>query len=88
MWKYIVGNILLFAGYVQWSPNMGNIWIRKDENNKNKLQLHNLFRLMAAPIKEKTYWYPSQWDINVFTFVSILLFLETTLESYIEKRYS
>lgn len=87
MWKYIVGNIALFAAYIEWSPNMGNIWIRKDENNKNTLQLHNLWRLMIAPLKDKLYWFPKQWDINVFMFVAILLGIEKTIESYMNSRY-
>jgi hypothetical protein len=87
MWKYILGNIALFAAYIELSPNMGNVWIRKDENNIPRLQLHNLLELMKAPLSEKIYWYPKQWDINVFTFVTILFSIEQTFHSYFMDRY-
>ena len=59
-----------FALFVQFSPRMGNIWIRTDSNGTRQLFPSNLFRLMAEPLKLRStvgqnFWSrPALWPIN------------------------
>lgn len=59
-----------FALFVQFSPQMGNIWIRRDSTGTRRLIPGNLFRLMAEPFKitsafGQNFWSrPALWPIN------------------------
>ena len=54
----------LFALYVQFSPKMGNIWIRKDDEGKDVFCPKNLLNLMVEPFTNKQFWYPQNLDMN------------------------
>jgi len=54
----------LFALYVQFSPKMGNIWIRKDDEGKDVFVPKNLLNLMIEPFFNKNLWHPRNLDMN------------------------
>ena len=62
--------LLGFALYVQFSPTMGNIWLRDDHQGLRTFAPHNLLRLMAEPLRVWTpvgraFWcYPQLWIVN------------------------
>lgn len=65
--KYFYGLVCvtaIFSVYVQFSRKMGNIWIRKDDNNINRLVIKNLYNLMIAPFYLKQFWMPCLLSIN------------------------
>jgi len=54
----------LFALYVQFSPKMGNIWIRKDDEGNNVFAPKNLLNLIVEPFFNKNFWHPRNLDMN------------------------
>ncbi len=64
MWFLLVA--LGFAYYVQFSPTMGHIWLRRDDKNQWVFVPANLWHLMCAPLHTVFFWYPPMWSINVF----------------------
>ena len=54
----------LFALYVQFSPKMGNIWIRKDDEGKDVFVPKNLLNLMVEPFFNKQFWNAKNLDMN------------------------
>ena len=54
----------LFALYVQFSPKMGNIWIRKDDEGKDVFCPKNLLNLMVEPFFNKQFWNVKNLDMN------------------------
>jgi hypothetical protein len=67
MWVILV--LLGFAAYVQFSPTMGHIWLRRNDENKWVFVPDNLWNLMCAPLNHLSFWYPSMWIINVFVWL-------------------
>jgi hypothetical protein len=54
----------LFALYVQFSPKMGNIWIRKDDEGNDVFCPKNLLNLMVEPFFNKQFWNVKNLDMN------------------------
>lgn len=54
----------LFALYVQFSPKMGNIWIRKNDEGEDVFVPKNLLNLMVEPFTNKQFWHPRNLDMN------------------------
>lgn len=65
--KYFIGLIvitLIYSLYVQFSKDMGNIWIRKSSNNKNIFCPLNLINLIVAPFHILYFWKQRMLIIN------------------------
>ena len=59
MINYIIATILYIL-YIQFSPSMGNIWIRN-----GVFAPYNIIRLMIVPLYDWNYWSnTSLWIIN------------------------
>jgi hypothetical protein len=54
----------LFALYVQFSPKIGNIWIRKNDEAEDVFVPKNLFKLMGRPLHDTDFWKPENLDMN------------------------
>ena len=52
-------SVLIYGSYVQFSPQMGNVWIRN-----GSFRPINLFRLMVNPFSKSYLWRPSLIDLN------------------------
>ena len=50
---------LIFAGYIQFSPQIGNVWIRN-----GSFRPINLLKFMICPFTKKFIWNPKMWDMN------------------------
>ena len=61
--------ILGYSLYVQFSPNIGNIWYRYDSSGSKVFVFKNLTNMMAEPLKNGTFWRKEKLDLNVFTWV-------------------
>jgi len=76
---------LLYLLYVQFSPQMGNIWWRNDYFSPM-----GGIRLMVYPLKEIQMWYPEFWDINYFIWLLFGLCIYITtfqIHIYLNKEY-
>ena len=69
MWlllKSIGISSLLYAGYVQFNPKLGNIWLRPDDTGKKMFVPSNLINLMKEPINNSFFWETRNLDLNIF----------------------
>jgi len=62
---------LLYAGYVQTNPKLGNIWIRPDDNGKKMFVPINLINLMKEPISNSFFWEIRNLDLNIFVWTGV-----------------
>ena len=59
----IIGYLL----YIQFSPSMGNIWIRN-----NHFVPQNAINLILQPLKDIKMWtFPAMWPINFYIWIAI-----------------
>lgn len=75
----------LFALYVQYNPEMGNIWIRKNDEGEEVFVPRNFLNLIVEPFKNIRFWHPRSWDIN-WVFVTLSSIGLYTLSKNVIKR--
>ena len=68
-------SVFIFAFYVQFNPNIGNIWIRTDSTGKKKLFIQGLLSLMKEPFRNNTFWKIHNWDLNWIIYLIITNYL-------------
>lgn len=56
--------------YIQFSPQMGNIWWRNDYFSPL-----GAFKVIIYPLQESKMWLPEFWDINYFIWLIVGLLL-------------
>ena len=61
----------LYALFVQFDPSMGNIWLRKNDENNTVFCPWNLLNLMIAPLKMCVMWKSGCWLINWFIWIIV-----------------
>jgi len=68
--KLLIGAIICYAIYVQFSDKMGNIWWRTNHQGIKALNLGNLVHTIISPFKPSGFflWKYQFWDINFVTF--------------------
>ena len=64
-------SFVIYALYVQYSPNMGNVWIRKDDKGNQVFVPRNLFNLMVHPLTNTSLWNHNTWSINWVFFICL-----------------
>ncbi len=64
---------IIFSLYVQFSPTMGNIWLRNDSENITRFYPMNLIRLMFYPFVESYFWQYSFLPINFWVYLVVYL---------------
>lgn len=65
----------LFLLYVQFSPQMGNIWWRGDYFSPM-----GAIELMKYPFREPKMWNLEFWDVNYFIWVLVGIFVYTIIK--------
>lgn len=75
-------SIFIFSIYVQLSPSMGNVWIRKNSNNNNILCLNNLVILIFKPFTEWYFWSYKFLLINFWIYLIIILIIVNSIKLY------
>jgi ABC-type antimicrobial peptide transport system permease subunit len=65
----IILTTILYLLYIQFSPQMGNIWWREDHFTPM-----GAIYVMLYPLKEIKIWNIEMWDINYFIWIIIGLF--------------
>lgn len=77
----ILGHILIvftiFSLYVQYSPTMGNIWLRTNSENEQVFCPMNLVELIFSPLYRSYFWHYSLLSINfcIYLLVYMLVYL-------------
>jgi len=68
---YYLFTTIFYLLYIQFSPTMGNIWIRNGH-----FAPYNALRLILYPLIDYKMWvYPSMWGINYFIWIIICYYL-------------
>jgi hypothetical protein len=67
--------LIIFAIYLETSPNLKNIWIRIGADNKKYINLSSLYNFIIQPFYMKELWEPRFWDINYFVGSIITIFI-------------
>ncbi len=81
LYLYFITTIIYLL-YIQFSPSMGNIWIRN-----NSFAPMNAFYLMIHPFKHLYMWtYIDMWAINYLIWISIP-FLFIQLDNWVVTQY-
>jgi hypothetical protein len=78
----IIISLILYSIYIQFSPSMGNIWIRQNHNNENILCLNNLLILIFKPLTEWYFWSINFLSINYWIYLIIILIIFNTYKFY------
>jgi len=73
---------IFYALYIQFSPGLGNIWIRPDSNKKKHFSPYGLINMMKRPFHDKNFWKLNNLHMN-WAFITsssfgIFTFLKTT----------
>jgi len=64
IWLIIV--FVIWIIYLEFSPRLGNIILRPNSKGTTTFTLAGVGALMAKPLTDKTFWYPSFWDLNIY----------------------
>ena len=64
-------SILFFLLYLELSPKIGGIWLRRNSNNDFVICFKGLCNFIMYPFKNIQMWYPENWDINFCMFILI-----------------
>ena len=76
----IIISFILYSIYVQFSSSMGNIWIRKNENNENVFCIDNLLLLIFKPLTDWYFWSIKFLSINFWIYLIIILIISNTIK--------
>lgn len=71
LWIWLLIVFFIWLLYIQFSPRIGNIWIRPNSKGKKSLQAKGVLNLLGKPFTDKTYWYPHNWDLNIYMILII-----------------
>ncbi len=82
---YLIVNIIfifiVYSLYVQFSPSMGNIWLRPNENNTMVFCPINLINLIFQPFIKSYFWNYNFLPINFwFYLICYLVFYYNTIQ--------
>ena len=71
----ILLSLIIFLIYLEYSPNLGNIWYRIDSTGNRKIMIKGAISVILYPFKNITLWYPNNWDLNYFVYLYFTNFL-------------
>jgi len=58
--------LVFFSIYLEVSPTLRNIWIRRDSTNVIHFRPSGVLLMLLKPFTNIFFWYPSFWDINYY----------------------
>ena len=80
---YVIGAaILTELLYQQFSPQIGNMWIRPGADGAKVLVPSGMLTIILMPFQYLFVWYPSKWDLNWIIIVIIYTLLQQIILSY------
>jgi hypothetical protein len=75
MFKYIGVYCIVWLAYLELSPRLGNIWLRRDAEGVQRISIGSLKALLAAPWYTTELWWPSYWDVNPWPVLALIVLL-------------
>jgi hypothetical protein len=69
IWLIIV--LILWVLYIEFAPRMGNIWLRPNSKGNKTFRPSGILNLMIQPFTDLQYWYPRNWDLNIYAILII-----------------
>lgn len=82
LWIWLLVVFILWILYIQFSPKIGNVWIRPNSKGKKSFAPKGILSLLTKPFTDKTFWYPTNWDLNIYVILiltTIIYYLVTPL---------
>ena len=76
-------SFIIYLAYIELSPKLGNIWLRKDAAGIRRLSLWGLKDFLLYPLKQYRVWHPMLWDLNVFVSVPLISFNLDLIKKYL-----
>jgi hypothetical protein len=59
--------LFFFIGYLELSPQLGNMWLRLDSATGNRrFHPETILRIIIRPLHDIIYWSPYIWDLNFY----------------------
>ena len=75
-------SLILYLSYLELSPGLGNIWYRFNSNNVRCISIMGALNMIFYPLRNITFWYISNWDLNFFMYYFIIKILICVVKSY------
>lgn len=61
-----IATFILFALYLQYSPSIGNIWIRPNHSGENVFCPRSLIDVILVTFHDSNFWRIDMLDLNFF----------------------
>ena len=55
-----------FLGYMEISPQLGNMWLRIDADGNKRFHPETILRIIIRPLHDILFWSPFIWDLNFY----------------------
>ncbi len=83
--SHILIVLIVFSLYVQYSPTMGNIWLRTNSENEQVFCPMSLVELILSPLYRSYFWHYNLLPINfcMYLLVYLLVFYTVQYVKYI-----
>ncbi len=65
--------LIIYSLYVQFSPTMGNIWLRTNAENEQEFCPMSLIELICSPFYRPYFWHYSLLPINFWVYLLVYL---------------
>jgi hypothetical protein len=78
LWIWLLIVFIIWILYLEFSPRLGGIWLRPNSKGKKSISTGGILSLLGKPFTDKTYWYPRNWDLNIY-----MLWILTTIIYYL-----
>lgn len=73
-------SLLIYLAYLELSPGLGNIWFRYNSNNIRCINILGAISMILYPLKNLTFWYVQNWDLNFFIYYILIKILSYIYE--------
>lgn len=80
----IVTSIIFELLYQQFSPQIGNMWIRPGTNGMKVFMPSGIKTIILMPFQYLFVWYPSKWDLNWIIIAFALILFQIDSLSYLQ----
>ena len=60
----VAASIIIELLYQQFSPHIGNMWIRPGPSGAKVLVPSGMLTIILMPFQYLFVWYPTKWDLN------------------------
>jgi len=71
----IILSLIVYLLYLEFSPKLGNILFRINSENVKVFNLNSTLNMITYPLKNITFWYIENWDLNFFIYYAIFKIL-------------